>query len=107
MSKVIDRMKLVFLALFVIGCLASWAYQVFVVGPPRRCEAAGNWWDPQGRTCATPVDLRSFPRLFPPPVSAAAATQPAVSPSPANSRLPSTTAQPALGRLSPPAASQP
>ena len=78
MSKLIDRLKLVFLGVFAFCCIGVWAYQMLVVAPARRCEEAGNWWDPEGHECATPVDVRSFPRLTPPPRPAAtsAATPP-------------------------------
>ena len=87
MSKMIDRLKLIFLGVFAFACIGAWAYQILVVGPEKRCEAAGNWWDREGRQCATPVDLRTFPRLAPPPArhtaTAAAATAPATPPAPA------------------------
>lgn len=91
MSKMIDRLKLIFLGVFALACAGAWGYQILVVGPAKRCEAAGNWWDREGRQCATPVDLRTFPRLSPPPGSrdggtpaaAAARTAPARSSAPA------------------------
>jgi hypothetical protein len=69
-NRTIDRMKLFFLGVFALSCAAVWAYQVIYVWPARRCEAAGNWWDPEGRQCATPIDLRAFPRIAPPPEGA-------------------------------------
>jgi hypothetical protein len=71
MTKLIDRLKLVFLGVFAVACLAVWGYQWFVVGPERRCEDAGNWWDPQGHECAVPIDVRSFTGIGNPHLSPA------------------------------------
>jgi hypothetical protein len=77
MTKLIDQLKLVFLGVFAIACVAVWGYQWFVVGPQHRCEQAGNWWDPQSRQCGIVVDVRSFPRIAPAPHSRRPATVPA------------------------------
>ena len=74
MTLIIDRLKLIFLGVFALACAGAWAYQIFVVGPAKRCEAAGNWWDPEGLECATPIDLRSFPRIATPPPHRSAPT---------------------------------
>jgi hypothetical protein len=55
MSRIIDRLKLVFLGVFVLSLVAIFAYQAYVVWPAERCEAQGDWWDPDGRVCARPV----------------------------------------------------
>lgn len=55
MSRTIDRLKLVFLGVFVLSLVGIFAYQVYVVRPAERCEAKGDWWDPDGRVCARPV----------------------------------------------------
>jgi hypothetical protein len=55
MSRIIDRLKLVFLGVFVLSLVGIFAYQAYVVWPAERCEAQGDWWDPDGRVCARPV----------------------------------------------------
>jgi hypothetical protein len=55
MNPTIDKLKLLFLALFVVGAAASWGYQVLWVWPSKNCEARGAWWDPGTRTCAAPI----------------------------------------------------
>ena len=55
MNRFINRLFVVFTALFVIGSVAAGAYQVYFVIPAKRCEASGRWWDPESRVCATPV----------------------------------------------------
>jgi hypothetical protein len=57
MNPLIDRMKLFFLGVFAIACIAVWAYQLLWAGPAKRCESQGNWWDGQSRVCATPIYL--------------------------------------------------
>ena len=57
MNRFIDRLKIFFLGLFAIACIAVWADQLLWVGPAKRCESQGNWWDPSSRVCATPIYL--------------------------------------------------
>ena len=55
MNPTIDRLKLIFLGIFVVLAAASWGYQILWVWPARQCEAKGAWWDPQTRICAAPI----------------------------------------------------
>jgi hypothetical protein len=55
MNPTIDKLKLLFLGIFVIGAAASWGYQVFWKWPQRECESKGAWWDGATRTCAAPL----------------------------------------------------
>ncbi len=55
MNRTIDKLKLLFLGIFLLGAIGSWAYQVFWIWPSRECEANGAWWDPGTRICATPI----------------------------------------------------
>lgn len=55
MSSVIDRLKLIFLAIFAVSAVAVLVYHVGWVWPAQRCEADHKWWDSRGRVCATPV----------------------------------------------------
>ncbi|HUO22485.1 MAG TPA: hypothetical protein VMU59_08215 [Caulobacteraceae bacterium] len=57
MNRFIDRLKLFFLGVFVIACVAVWAYQLLWVAPAKHCESQGDWWDPSARVCATPIYL--------------------------------------------------
>jgi hypothetical protein len=67
MNRLIDRLKLVFLGLFAAACVAVWTYQLVWLGPEKRCEAHGDWWDPGARVCATPIFL---PRMTGRPIGA-------------------------------------
>lgn len=51
MTRTFTRLRLIFLTAFVVLTAAAWAYQFLYVGPQRRCEAAGNWWDAGSRQC--------------------------------------------------------
>jgi hypothetical protein len=57
MNRFIDRLKLFFLGVFAIACVAVWVYQLFWAAPAKRCESHGNWWDSASRVCATPIYL--------------------------------------------------
>lgn len=57
MKTSIPRLKLIALGLFAVACCVIWSVQVFYVWPRDRCEARGNWWDPQARVCATPISI--------------------------------------------------
>jgi hypothetical protein len=57
MNRLIDRLKLFFLGLFALSCVAVWTYELWWVAPRKACEAHGNWWDPSSRVCATPIYL--------------------------------------------------
>jgi hypothetical protein len=55
MNPTIDRLKLIFLGLFVAMSLGVWVYHAVWVWPGQKCEEAGKWWDWQSRTCARPI----------------------------------------------------
>ncbi|MBI5940944.1 MAG: hypothetical protein HY859_11010 [Caulobacterales bacterium] len=60
MNPTIDRLKIVFLALFAVGAVAIWGYQIFYVWPAQKCDARAGWWDFKGRVCATPIYISSI-----------------------------------------------
>ncbi|HEX6866214.1 MAG TPA: hypothetical protein VF122_05675 [Caulobacteraceae bacterium] len=55
MNPTINRLKLIFLAVFFIGAVAAWVYQVWWAIPQKQCEADGKWWDAGTRICAQPI----------------------------------------------------
>jgi hypothetical protein len=57
MNRTIDRLKLIFLVIFAVCCVIIWTYHALYVWPRDRCEAKGDWWDPQDRVCAVPVPI--------------------------------------------------
>lgn len=65
MNATIDRIKLIFLGLFVVACGAVFAYHYFYVWPKQRCEAHGDWWDDRDRVCAVPMPIWTFTHRLP------------------------------------------
>jgi hypothetical protein len=55
MNPNIERLMVLFAAVFVlmVGGLVAW--QVIWVIPRQECEKAHKWWDPGQRVCAQPV----------------------------------------------------
>ena len=72
MNRLIDQLKLFFLGLFAISCVAVWTYELLWAAPRKACEAHGNWWDPFSRVCATPIYL---PNLTGRPIGALSPAQ--------------------------------
>ena len=60
MNRFIDRLKLLFLGIFAVSCVAVWTYQLMYARPQALCEARGRWWDWHERTCAQPIPLYMF-----------------------------------------------
>ncbi len=57
MNRTIDRVKVLFLGLFLIGSLGMFGYQFYVVWPAQNCEADGGWWDSRDHLCASPMPI--------------------------------------------------
>ena len=55
MNRTIDRLKLIFLGLFIVLSAGTLVYHVGCVWPGQKCEEAGDWWDWRSRTCASPI----------------------------------------------------
>ncbi|GAA0614484.1 hypothetical protein GCM10009422_06840 [Brevundimonas kwangchunensis] len=51
------RLSVLFLCTFAVLVGATFAWQALVKAPGDRCEAAGKWWDPDGRVCAQPLSI--------------------------------------------------
>ncbi|MFI4935043.1 MAG: hypothetical protein ACHP7N_10520 [Caulobacterales bacterium] len=57
MFRIITRVQLAYMGLFLVVSAGVVAYEAAYVWPVERCEAKGDWWDPQDHNCATPVPL--------------------------------------------------
>ncbi len=55
MHRTVLRIKLIFLAIFVVASLGVWAYHGLYVWPRDKCENSGGWYDPQSRQCGRVV----------------------------------------------------
>ena len=49
------RLSILLVALFVIGVGGAMIFDRYWLAPGDACEAKGNWYDIESRTCATPV----------------------------------------------------
>ena len=55
MNPVIDRLKLIFVGVFLVANIAMLVWQVGWVMPREKCEKAHKWWDNGQRVCAQPI----------------------------------------------------
>ena len=56
MNPNIERLKLIFIGLFVVAAISVGVWQVWWVMPAQKCEKEQRkWWDSGERVCATPV----------------------------------------------------
>jgi hypothetical protein len=72
MTRFYNRLMFGFAAVFVVGVVCAFAYQIMVVIPAQKCEGAGAWWEPKSRVCATPIFL---PHITGRPIGVAARAQ--------------------------------
>lgn len=55
MNPNIERLKLIFVAAFVVLVVGALVWQVGWIFPQKNCEGARKWWDGESRVCAQPV----------------------------------------------------
>ena len=56
MNPNIERLKVIFIAVFALAVVGVVVWQIWWVQPARHCEVElKKWWDPDQRVCATPV----------------------------------------------------
>jgi len=55
MNPNIERLKLIFIALFAVAAIGVLIWQVGWIIPRKNCEKAHKWWDGGERVCAQPV----------------------------------------------------
>jgi hypothetical protein len=55
MNRTLERLKLIFLAVFAVLTVGMMVWQVGWIWPEQHCEKAHKWWDNSQRTCAQPV----------------------------------------------------
>jgi len=79
MDRLYNRLRILFLVLFVLGAGASWAYSLMVLRPRNECLSRGHWWSNKNRQCAVPVDITQLtgrPKGSPPVSPKTAPPQP-------------------------------
>jgi hypothetical protein len=55
MNPNIERLKLIFIAVFALGAVGVGVWQVGWAMPAKKCAEARKWWDSSQRVCATPI----------------------------------------------------
>lgn len=65
MKSAIDRIKLIFMVIFVVSVGVIWFIQARYVWPKQQCEAHGDWWDDEDRVCAVPMPIWAFTHRMP------------------------------------------
>ncbi len=55
MNPNIERLKLIFVAVFALAVVGVGVWQVGWAMPQKACEKAHKWWDHGQRVCAQPV----------------------------------------------------
>lgn len=55
MNRTIERLKLIFLAIFAVLTVAMLIWQFGWIVPQKNCEKARKWWDGSQRVCAQPI----------------------------------------------------
>jgi len=71
MNRTLNRLKILFLALFAAGSLASFGYHYLWVWPKERCEARGGLWADKWLKCGTVYSIETLTRrpLNVPPIN--------------------------------------
>lgn len=55
MNPAIERLKLIFVGVFLVANIAMLVWQVGWVMPRESCEKQHKWWDNSERVCAQPI----------------------------------------------------
>jgi hypothetical protein len=87
MNRTFNRLKIIFVGLFLISCVGVFAYHSMWVWPKARCEARGGAWAGKWMKCGTIYSIETLTRrpLNVPPINGEAriAPAPAAAPTPA------------------------
>ena len=62
MNPNIERLKLIFIAVFALAVVGVMIWQIGWIIPQKNCEKAHRWWDPGERVCAMPVLITTITR---------------------------------------------
>lgn len=82
MNKTINRLKYIFLGLFLLGSAGVLAYHAMWVWPKEKCEARGGAWAGKWLKCATiyPIETMTRRPAGTPPINGEKAEAPAAAP---------------------------
>ena len=76
MFRLLSRVQIAYVALFVIVCASVIIYEALYIWPAERCEQSGGWWSARYRACGTPIPIWRFTGRLPSGPSTAAPTVP-------------------------------
>jgi hypothetical protein len=65
MMRLLTRVQLAYLGLFLACCVAVFAYQAYYVWPVQKCAEHGGWWAPKYHMCGQPVPIWRFTGRLP------------------------------------------
>jgi len=90
MNRTFNRLKIIFVSLFLISCVAIFAYHYMWVWPKARCEARGGAWAGKWMKCGTIYSIETLTHrpLNVPPINGEARIAPAPAPAPATPAAP-------------------
>jgi len=60
MMRLLTRVQLAYLGLFLACCVAVFGYQAYYVWPVQKCEEHGGWWAPKYHQCGQPMPISRF-----------------------------------------------
>jgi hypothetical protein len=77
MMRLLTRVQLAYLGLFLAACIAVYGYQIYYVWPVQKCDQRGGWWSAKYHMCATPMPIwritgrmpKNLPNSPPPPIA--------------------------------------
>ena len=58
MGNTLNRLKLLFILVFLVAAGWLWFDQMYNVAPRKECEEKGGWWSPDLRQCKRPLSIR-------------------------------------------------
>ncbi|WP_425996745.1 hypothetical protein [Caulobacter sp. DWR1-3-2b1] len=84
MNRTINRLKIIFVGLFLVSTLAVLGYHYLWVWPKERCEARGGAWAGRWLKCGTIYSIETLTRrpLNVPPINGEAPETPTPTPAP-------------------------
>jgi hypothetical protein len=91
MNRTINRLKIIFVGLFLVSCAGVFAYHYMWVWPKARCEARGGAWAGKWMKCGTIYSIETLTRrpLNVPPINGEAR----IAPAPAAATIPAALAK--------------
>jgi hypothetical protein len=65
MFRIMGRVQIAYVGLFLLACAGVFSYEAMFVWPVEKCESNGGWWSAKYRECATPIPVWRFTGRLP------------------------------------------